>query len=158
MQHDHPTARFVARHAVQILNGRRAFSGVASSGANLAAVTEALAATCAIEDLGKRAGAMIELSPGLTGLRFSALHDLWRQILPALARRSRSNLLIDLWASQVFLFALGGSEIMAGVFRGVHAVGEWWPRGIDFAEVDFRHVDRQYDKDEISRALTSAAK
>jgi hypothetical protein len=90
-------------------------------------LTEALATACTIEDPGKRAGAMIELAPGLTGLSLSVLHDLWRQTLPVLARRSRANLLIDLWASQVFLFKLGGSEIMAGIFRGVHAVGQWWP-------------------------------
>jgi hypothetical protein len=88
---------------------------------------EAFAAAGAIENSGKRVSAFIELSVGLEGLNLSALYDLWRRTLPILARRSRADLLVDLWASQGLLYRLGGSEATTGVFRGVYAVGQWWP-------------------------------
>ena len=88
---------------------------------------EAFAAARALENSGKRVSAFIELSVGLEGLNLSALYDLWRGMLPILARRSRADLLVDLWASQGFLYRLGGSEATTGIFRAVYAIGQWWP-------------------------------
>ena len=64
---------------------------------------EAFAAAGAIDVAAKRISAMIELSSGLEGLSLSALYALWRRTLHILARRSRVDLLFDLWASQGFL-------------------------------------------------------
>jgi hypothetical protein len=88
---------------------------------------EAFAAAGAIDVAAKRISAMIELSSGLEGLSLSALYALWRRTLHILARRSRVDLLFDLWASQGFLHRLGGSEAETGIIRGVYAVGQWWP-------------------------------
>jgi hypothetical protein len=88
---------------------------------------EAFAAAGAIDVAAKRISAMIELSSGLEGLSLSALYALRRGTLHILARRSRVDLLFDLWASQGFLHRLGGSEAETGIIRGVYAVGQWWP-------------------------------
>jgi hypothetical protein len=88
---------------------------------------EAFAAARALENSGKRVSAFVELSVGLEGLNLSALYDLWRGMLPILARRSRADLLVDLWPSHGFLYRLGGSEATTGIFRAVYAIGQWWP-------------------------------
>jgi HEAT repeat protein len=57
----------------------------------------------------------------------SFLWRLWDQTLPALANRTRADLLTDLRALLPILVRLGGAPAVAESFRAVQDVRRWWP-------------------------------
>jgi len=57
----------------------------------------------------------------------NAVHDLWRETLHTLARRTRRDLLSDLSALAPLIYALGGPEAIVGTFQAIQDVGRWWP-------------------------------
>ncbi|MFN3763285.1 MAG: hypothetical protein ACK4WK_08815, partial [Anaerolineae bacterium] len=88
---------------------------------------EALAAAREIGGEYWRAEALAALAPHLAALPRPALYPLWDETLPALAHRTRRDLLADLRALEPVIFALGGAEAVRETFRAIQDVGRWWP-------------------------------
>jgi hypothetical protein len=74
-----------------------------------------------------RAEALAALAPRLAGLPADHLYALWRESLPVLASRTRSELLWDLWALPPVLAALGGTDAVAGTVAALRDVLDRWP-------------------------------
>ena len=88
---------------------------------------EALAVAQGIGDADSRARALAALIPGLTALPPQLLYQTWDATLPALASRTRSDLLSDLGILEPTIFALGGQDAVVETFRAIQDVGRWWP-------------------------------
>ena len=96
-------------------------------------LAEALAAARSIWWEPGRAEALAALAPHLAALPRESLARLWLEereganLLHALARRPRPDLLADLRALAPVLGALGGEAAAAAAFRAIQEVGRWWP-------------------------------
>jgi hypothetical protein len=88
---------------------------------------QALLAVPKIQNEAARARALAGLAQQLTTLRQPILHTLWGEILRALARRTRAELLGDLQSLVPATAALGGPEALAETFTAICDVGRWWP-------------------------------
>ena len=88
---------------------------------------EAFAAALSIQDNQRRAQVLAELSPRLIELPNTALVATWQTSLPAMARRTREDLLADLSGLAPLLQTVGGSEAVAETARAIQDVGRWWP-------------------------------
>jgi hypothetical protein len=92
-----------------------------------ASLGQALKAARAIGDELVRLDALVRLAPRLSAQSPGALYPLWRQTLPILANRTRSNLLSDLGALLPIILRLGGAQAAAALFTAIQDVGRWWP-------------------------------
>ena len=88
---------------------------------------EAVTAAREIRDADDRARALAGLAPRLAALPRPAFYPLWTEALPALARRTRRDLLSDLRALEPVIPALGGEPAVVETFRAIREVGRWWP-------------------------------
>ncbi|NPA91581.1 MAG: hypothetical protein GXO55_09070, partial [Chloroflexi bacterium] len=90
-------------------------------------MAQALDAARKIESAQYRAKALAALAPRLAELPLLELYPLWRETLPALARRTRKDLLADIRALHPVIHKLGGEEAIAETARAIIDVGRWWP-------------------------------
>jgi len=67
------------------------------------------------------------LAPRLAGLPRAEQYALWRETLPVLAVRRRSDLLRDLGALKDVILALGTEKALEETARAILDVGRWWP-------------------------------
>jgi len=88
---------------------------------------EALAKAQAIQDVDNRVGVLAGLALRLAELSPASLYPLWCATLPLLARRTRQDLLADIFLLAPIIAALGGEEAVVETFRAVQDVGRWWP-------------------------------
>ncbi len=89
-------------------------------------LAEALTAVQAIEEKGDRAEALGKLAPHLPEA-LAQLYTLWDETLPALANRTRSELLSAIHALVPVIYALGGEKAIVETFHAIQDVGRWWP-------------------------------
>jgi hypothetical protein len=80
-----------------------------------------------IEDGGYRADALTALAALLMKLPNAILTTLWQQALPALADRTRGDLLLDLSALTPVMLSLVGTDVVLQTCRAIRDVGWWWP-------------------------------
>ena len=92
-----------------------------------AVLAEALAAAREIGDERRRAAALGALAARLAASPRAQLYPLWRETLPALARRTRRDLLRDLRALLPVIVRLGGAQAAAETARAIQEVARWWP-------------------------------
>jgi hypothetical protein len=80
-----------------------------------------------------RARALSDLASSLAALPLTSLAHLWLEdqkggnLLHALARRPRRDLLSDIRTLAPVIAALGGPEAVAETVRAIQDVGRWWP-------------------------------
>lgn len=73
-----------------------------------------------------RAMALAGLAKRLASFSPTSIMPIWRETLPALATRTRENLLEDLGALAPVIQILGGEESVAETFHAIQDVGRWW--------------------------------